>query len=298
MNTFEDYKKIGLRFWEYPPVIFMIFSATLLSLIYLISYNFALSLALKVSIGILMTLLIAIFGYIIFISFSRIINLTKKEVELNLTITNQLKIPLDTFKWSLILLKEYFVSGSPIRKISFLIETLIKVNDTMIQTSEIILKRTSLLTFFSIPKPRSKFVSLGSLTAEIITSLSKEEQAQIYFNQSKSLSTEVIANQAGLSKVINDLIDAALRSTSTSDNQSLRIQISEEAGNFRWSITGQNFIPQNWQKNLFNPPAEGTEISNLYLTNLLIEMMNGRLGFETSYDQGFTYWFALPKSSG
>jgi PAS domain S-box-containing protein len=135
----------------------------------------------------------------------------------------------------------------------------------------------------------------------IIGPQARERDVEIGY--SDSFDYEILADQLRLKQVILNLLSNAIKFNRSHGSVTLHCGVRDGLVRFSVSDTGHGIAP-DLRERLFTAfdrldaetrGIEGTGLG-LTLSKTLVEAMGGTLGFETTVDEGSTFWFELPLS--
>ncbi len=142
---------------------------------------------------------------------------------------------------------------------------------------------------------------------ELVTPLAEGKQISIEDNISSSSvcpTTYIRADYVRFKQIIFNLVSNAVKYNRDQGSVSLTCCDSDACdGSFRFSVTDTGLgIPETQIKDLFEPfnrlgqeagEIEGSGVG-LTVTKMLVELMNGKMGVESTLGKGSTFWIELP----
>jgi len=133
--------------------------------------------------------------------------------------------------------------------------------------------------------------------------LPQAQERDVGIGYSDSFDFEVLADQLRLKQVILNLLSNAIKYNRRNGSVTLHCRVLKKSVRFSVTDTGHGIAP-DLRERLFTAfdrldaetrGIEGTGLG-LTLSKTLVEAMGGTLGFESTVDEGSTFWFELPLS--
>ena len=152
-------------------------------------------------------------------------------------------------------------------------------------------------------------IGIGDLVHEcfpLIQNLANRRGITVAAADDANLSLHVIADRFRLKQVLLNVLSNAVKYNREGGRVSLQCLLTTD-GRVRIAVTDTGHgIAQDKQSGLFEPfnrlGAEASEVEGtgigLALSRQLVEMMQGKIGFESTWGQGSTFWIELPVGNG
>lgn len=304
LNPVTECRKYQIPLWQCPPFLFLLIGLIIIGAI-LVTYFIA---TLKIGDPLIVILIVLgvasvllIIDYIIVRSFERLSEASRIKEEFISVISHQLRSPLTNLKFSLETLisergekfsskeREYFsILKENIQRMHQLINNLLLVS--RIESEELSL--------------RKKEVSLVKLSKKLILKFKSFAQAsnvKIKFSSPNNLPL-VLADPLWLEQIIENLLDNAIRYIKQKGEVKIRIYPRAKKLYFEIKDTGvgipkeeQRYIFQKFfrSKNILKYQTEGSGLG-LYISKKILELMGGRIWFNSEEGKGTTFYFTLP----
>lgn len=135
----------------------------------------------------------------------------------------------------------------------------------------------------------------------LVSAMAQQRDITILFHDPQE-QYQVYADLARLRHIILNLLSNSVKYGN--DNGVVDIRLSEVTNNYlRIEISDNGIgVPEDRQDDLFQPfnrmGAENTDVEGagigLYVARELLTLMDGRIGFKNSTEQGAVFWFVLP----
>lgn len=297
-KTCAEYR-VGL--WQCPQFLFVIMGIVISAAI-LVTYIVA-SRYEEPEVAALLVLALAtalfLIGYLIVKSFEQVALSSKSKSEFISIMSHQLRSPLSAIKWQLSLLLQG--QSGKTDSVGNYLETIMQQNDKMIRTVNDLLEVNRIEDKDLILRPQ-KF-SLKDLTTKIIGEYNRYASAynaKIIFLICDG-PVEVYADEERIGRVIEHLLDNAIRYSVNGGN--VNVSIESRQNKILWKISdeGQG-IPLSEQGRIFgkyfrSPSAAryqtGGSGVGLFIAKSIIQQSGGEIGFFSVESKGSTFWFTL-----
>ena len=220
--------------------------------------------------------------------------------------SHQLRTPLTSMNWYLEILmggddgtlnkaqmahlKEVYQSSKGMLK---LIEDLLNISRVESGRLKVEPKRTNLVRFIQ-----------GVI--EEVRPLGKEKRCAIFFKKPAGKPPSVLIDPTLLRQVIHNFLTNAIRYSKKTDCR-ISVSLFERGGNYIVSVKDNGIgIPKNEQQRIFErfyraanaieSMSEGSSGLGLYIAKLLIDMIGGKIWFESKgVGKGSTFYVSIPK---
>lgn len=238
-------------------------------------------------------------GYMIVRAFEQIAMASKSKSEFISIMSHQLRSPLSAIKWQLNLLLQ---SNSNIGEARGYLDTIAEQNERMIRAVNDLLEVNRIEDSDLILRPAKWF--LKELALKIVGEYKKYASAynvKINFIAEED-APQVFADEERIKRVIEHFLDNAIRYSANGGDIHVSI---EKAGRFvalKVTDSGRG-IPKGEQRRIFekyfrSPGAlrfqtEGSGVG-LFISQSIIKLSGGDIGFTSEESKGSTFWFTLP----
>ncbi len=304
LNPFGECKKYRISLWQCPPFLFVLMGLIIIGVI--IATYFIATLRIDdpkivTLIVLAMAAILIVIDYIITRSFERISEASRMKTEFIDIISHQLRSPLVNLKYSLEVLiskKHGKISKKELEYFKILDEN-IKIMGNLINNLLLI----SRIESGKLPFKKQEF-SLSELTKEIILKFkpfSEASNVKIKLKAKKNL-PKVFADPFWLRQIIKNLLDNAIRYIKQKGEVEVKISSKPKKLYFKISDTGvgipkseQKYIFQKFfrSKNILKYQTRGSGLG-LYISKSILELMGGKIWFESKERKGTTFYFMLP----
>ncbi|MFC1751576.1 sensor histidine kinase [Patescibacteria group bacterium] len=307
VNIFREYKNLGIKFWQYPHVLFGIYVVFLAVCLYVVAPMVVeKQLPAILFVGSLLIIFLYLVGYIITFTFNRIVNDDRIKSEFVSIASHQLKTPLVNSQWTIDALKQEIKDNKTPRSLDESLSGLHLINKKMLFIIESFLDLTSIesrrLVF---DKEEFSLVSVTQKETDSFFNTAKQKSVVLDFSNSTNL-PNVSGDIKQTSMVIQNLVDNAIKYTPTGERVTIRIK-KENDSFLHWEISHPGpGIPKENQKYIFKKfyhaytKKTGDETKKkgfgigLYIAKEIVSMSGGKIGFNTKKGEGATFWFTLP----
>lgn len=305
INPLHPCRKYGVGVWQCPQFLFLVMGVIIMGAI--VAAWFVASA--KISDPVIVTLIVLIVGatslilsFIITSSFERLAEVSRMKTEFIGIVSHQLRAPLTNLRFSLDILlsenteqvkidpKEYFVIlQENTKRMGVLIDNLLTI---------------SRLESGKLPLDK-KSVSLGEVVNNLVAKnkpFAEASQIRIATNFQTDLG-KVSADPFWLDQIITNLLDNAVRYSKGGGQ--IDINIQRKGKKILLAIKDQGVgIPKEEQKFIFekffrsaNALQRQTDGSGLglYIVKKFIELLGGKIWFNSTVDKGTTFYFTLPE---
>lgn len=302
ISIFRECRKLGLPFWQWPPFLFSVMAFITILHTLLVASLFVITPQAGALILIFTAILLLFFGGLIILSFNKIVEANRLESELKSIATHQLRTPVTKFKWMLEALEEETTKlpqdfRDNLSELHNPIEKMVRMIDFFLTLDYIESGKVSL---------NKQIFSLSDFTKGTIDNfrtLAEDLNVKLIFKSTAFL-PEVLADKERILIVIQNFIDNAVRYThKKGKGGKVIIEIKKMKGPYLiWSITDEGIgIPEKQQKYIFRKFFRAKNVKEsigsgigLYIAKSIVELSNGKIGFESKEGKGSKFWFTLP----
>lgn len=311
LNIFKECESANLLWWQCPPLLFLIMGVLTISSMILtsvIASRYFEEPELPTILGVtFVAVLFLVIGNLIIAGFNRIAEANRMKTEFIWIASHQLRTPLSIFRWTLDLMKRNLLKQIERRESDEETETFLY---TLKNSTERMMRMVNTLLDVSrievgtIAWAREEF-SLEDVTKKEIEnfhSFGNASNVKIIFEVPEAF-PKVVADRMRTAAIMGSLLDNAIRYTNEGNDVIIRIEKEGDA-NLRWSVVDRGMgIPAKQQKFVFtkffradNAKAKRTIGSGigLFIAKSVVEIMGGKIGFESEEDKGSKFWFTLP----
>lgn len=241
-------------------------------------------------------------GYLIVRSFEQVALASKSKSEFISIMSHQLRSPLSAIKWQLNMLLQGQSQANTSREY---LETIMQQNERMIRSVNDLLEVNRIEDNDLILRP-SEF-SLKEQTLKIINeykSYASAYNVRVLFKNGED-PMKIFADEERLGRVIEHLLDNAIRYSTSGGNISINIE-KQKNEKILWKITDEGRgIPSAEQRRVFEKYFRASDVTRfqtegsgvgLFIAKSIIRQSGGEMGFASQESKGSTFWFSLPKA--
>jgi signal transduction histidine kinase len=304
INPLSQCRKYGVGLWQCPPFLFLIMGAIIIVVIVITYFVATLKIEDPTTVSLIVLAVAAvliIIDYIITSSFERITEASRMKTEFINVVSHQLRSPLTNLKFSLETLMSLKGTNFSKREIEYL--TILKDNTKRMNTLINQLLLVSRIETERLPLNKSEF-SIVEMTRNLVLKtkpFAEASNVKIILKAPNSL-PDVYADPMWTEQIIQNLLDNAIRYIEQKGEVRIRIYPEEKYVQFEIQDTGvgipkeeQKFIFQKFfrSRNALRHQTEGSGLG-LYIAKQIIEVMGGKIWFESEEGKGTTFYFKLP----
>src|SRR3989344_2241488 len=291
--------RVGL--WQCPQFLFLIMGVIIILAImvtYIVASRYEEPEIASLAVLVLTAILFAI-GNLIVRAFEQVALASKSKSEFISIMSHQLRSPLSAIKWQLNMLLQ---GQSPVNTPREYLETIMQQNERMIRSVNDLLEVNRIEDNDLILRPAE--FSLKELTLKIIneyTSYASAYNVSVAFKDGEN-SMKVFADEERLRRVIEHLLDNAIRYSTNGGNISVNIE-KQNDGKIVWKITDEGRgIPSAEQRRIFEKYFRSSDAARfqtagsgvgLFIAKSIIKQSGGEIGFSSQESKGSTFWFVL-----
>jgi len=209
-------------------------------------------------------------------------------------VAHEIKNPLTPMKLSIQHLQKAYLEDDVDIK-----EKAEKVTATLIEQIENLSHiATGFSSFAKMPKPKSEKINLNDILNSEVQLFSDEQKIDFQIDLPKN-PAYVIADKNQMLSVFNNFIKNAIQAIPNDRKGKVEVVLKENKKTFVITITDNGIgIPEDKREKVFVPnfttKSSGMGLG-LALTKSIIEFANGRIWFESTLNEGSTFFVELPK---
>lgn len=300
-SIIQQLRRLGLSFWQWPPVIFAIMIVVTLGVTFFVSSQFILGIREAVLIVAILGVFYLLFGYFIFSSFRKMVEAQRMEEQMYFLTSKQLKAPLQGLEDAAQFLEKEMRPDERVRshiseiqdstrKMKRAVDFFLQIREFEKGEAEIELESFKLGDLI-----RSEIEDFNELVRDTGFDLILEIPSNL---------PRARGNRDKVGIVIQNYIDNAVKYSPAGGR--ITIKVERRQDEIKFSVSDQGIgISEKDKKFVFKKYfrasnakgiiGKGTGMG-LYISKLIIEACGGEVGFESEKDAGSEFWFTLPAS--
>jgi signal transduction histidine kinase len=297
-----SYKKYNISIWQHPPFIFLILGLLIMGaliLTYFVGSRF-LEVEYLALVIIILSIILLSLNYIIVNSFQHLADANLMKTEFMNIVSHQLKTPLTNLKWTTELAINERKKGRNVGQFLYIIREqngrMLKLINNMLIAARIEQGR------WIVQKEKLDLLEIAKKTIQRLAPTIEENNIKIALKADKDI-PPVFTDRMQINHVIENLIDNAICYSEEKGEVEVIVRKLKKK-NIRFIVKDKGVgIPKEEQKKIFQKFYRSTNVLqyqtqglglSLFIVRLIIEKLNGKVGFKSKEEEGSTFWFDLP----
>lgn len=293
LNLFKKCREYGVSVWQCPQFLFLIMGIFTIIAIIAISFigRYFADPVIVIFILLGVTLLLFIINFIIVHSFERVVETLKSKSEFISIMSHRLRTPISINKWQLNLFSTE--ENHEKEEVDELIHGVNEQNEEMLRIVN------DLLEINHIESNSIVLIKESFSLKELVEKITKPFNIQVFATDNL---LNVFADKIKIKNVLNHIINNAL--SYGSEKEKISIDIKEDRNKIRCSVHDYGIgILKEDEKNIFRKFFRSKSSKEnkfggigvgLYISKHVVEASGGEMGFNSSKENGTTFWFTLP----